>query len=95
MNKQTNTTIERSKVRELLKSAGSTFFTVEFIKKDNTLRKLNGRLKVKSHLHGGKSTTAHLDKYITIFDVQKEEYRNVNLETIQTVKLRGTFYEVI
>ena len=29
------------------------FFTVEFIKKDNSLRKMNGSKGVKKHLKGG------------------------------------------
>jgi len=58
------------------------FFSVEFVKKDGSLRKLNGRMGVKCHLRGGQSTVKDYDKYITAWDCQKKEYRNINIETI-------------
>jgi hypothetical protein len=32
------------------------------------------------------------DKYLTVFDVKKEEYRAINRETILSVKLAGNTY---
>ncbi len=70
---------------EIRKTNGK-FFTVEFIKKDGTLRKLTGRLGVKKYLTGGVSTVAHKPEYITVYDVQNKGYRNVNLDTIKSFK---------
>ena len=71
----------------ILNSAGK-IITVEFIKKDGSLRVLNGRLGVKKHLKGGSST---LDpaQYITIYDMKNEGYRAVNRSTIQSVTIAG------
>lgn len=59
-------------------------FGVRFIKKDNTNRVMACRFGVKAHLQtsGTPSTTAHIPKYITVFDMQKVSYRNVNLDTL-------------
>lgn len=60
-------------------------FGVRFIKKDNTNRVMACRFNVKAHLtttDGRASTTAHIPKYITVFDMKKVAYRNVNLDTL-------------
>ena len=77
----------------ILNSAGR-FVSVEFIKKDGTLRKLTGRLGVTKHLKGGVST---LDpsQYITIFDVEKKGYRAINRDTIKAVTIDGIHMEVV
>ena len=77
----------------ILNSEGR-FVSVEFIKKDGTLRKLTGRLGVTKHLKGGVST---LDpsQYITIFDVEKKGYRAINRDTIKAVTIDGIHMEVV
>lgn len=64
------------------------FFTVEFVKKDGTLRKMLARMGVTKHhrTDGTPSTTAHIEKYVTVYDIQAEGYRNINLETIVSFK---------
>ena len=59
-------------------------FSVTFTKKDGTLRDMIARSGVKKHLKtdGTPSTTSHIPKYFTVFDMQKEAYRNINVETI-------------
>ena len=69
------------------------FVTVEFIKKDGTLRKLTGRLGVKKHLKGGKSTL-NPEQYITIYDVQNAGYRAINRATITALTIEGMRMEV-
>lgn len=71
----------------LLSSAGK-FVSVEFIKKDGSLRKLTGRLGVTKHLKGGVSTLDPAD-YVTIYDTVNSGYRAVNRKTIQSVTLEG------
>lgn len=68
------------------------FVTVEFIKKDGTLRKLTGRLGVKKHLKGGKSTL-NPEQYITIYDVQNAGYRAINRATIKALTIEGVRME--
>ena len=59
-------------------------FGVLFTKKDGSLRKMACRFNVTAHLttSGTPSTTAHIPKYITVFDMHKKAYRNVNLDTL-------------
>lgn len=71
-------------VTKILNSNGK-IFTVTFIKKDGSLRVLNGRLGVTKHLKGGLSTLNPLE-YITVYDLQSKGYRAINRSTIIDVK---------
>lgn len=71
-------------IEKILNSNGK-IFTVEFLKKDGSLRTLNGRLGVKKYLKGG-TCTLDQDQYIIVFDLQNKVYRAVNKFTIQSVK---------
>lgn len=64
------------------------FLTVEFIKKDGSVRKINGRLGVKKYLKGG-SAKLDLNKYIVIFDLKKRDYRAINKSSILSVNTTG------
>lgn len=56
-----------------VKNSNGRFFAVDFIKKDGSERHMIARVGVVKHLRGGKKTTP--DNLITVFDVQKKEYR--------------------
>jgi hypothetical protein len=64
---------------------------VKFIKKDGSERVLNGRLGVKKFLRGGEKTVDP-SKFITIYDLQNQGYRNINRDTILEVKLGGELF---
>lgn len=76
--------VESRKMAEILEQANG-FFTVTFLKKDDSVRKMNARVGVTKHLKGGEST---LDpqKYLTVWDVTKREYRAINRDRIIEVK---------
>lgn len=78
-------------VLEQIKKAGENgkVFTVCFVKKNGEERAMNCRLGVVKHLKGGDSTTAHLNYLITVFDMKKKAYRNINLTTVKWVKTGG------
>jgi len=77
-------------IRNLINSTKGRFFTVEFEKKNGEVRVMNARLGVKKHLKtGDPSTTAHIPKYVTVFDTVKGNYRNINLETIRALNIDG------
>ena len=65
-------------------------FSVSFIKKDGTERNMVCRLGVQKHLSGGKSVNDP-SKYLTVFDMQKNAYRNVALETIYRLRCKDVF----
>lgn len=69
------------KLLDILKATNGRFFTVTFVKKDNTVRKLNGRINVNKWL---KYTNYVLDvgKHVCVYDVQNKGYRLVNKNTI-------------
>ncbi len=75
-------------IESVLKATQGKFFTVVFVKKDGTTRIMNARLGVSKHLKGGQST---LDpaQYLTVYDMQSEGYRAVNLATIISVTCGG------
>lgn len=76
---------------ELIKKLiGNKFFSVTFVKKDGSLRKMNARLGVTKHLKGGAKTydTDALN-YLTVFDLKKKAYRTINLNTLKNIKVDG------
>lgn len=76
------------KMDDLLLSSDGKMVSVQFVKKDGSLRTLNGRLGVKKHLKGGVSTL-NPDQYVTIYDVQNKGYRAVNRKTIIGLRIGG------
>ena len=75
-------------LQSVLQATKGKFFTVVFIKKDGTTRTMNCRLGVTKHLKGGLSTL-NPDQYLTVYDVQAEGYRAVNLSTIVSITCGG------
>lgn len=73
-------------VRKLIEATNGNFFSVEFQKKDGSLREMTCRTNVTKYLKGGVSGTANYEQYVTVFDVQKNAYRNINAETIRRFK---------
>ena len=70
-----------------------TIATVEFIKKDGSLRTLNGRLNVKKHLKGGTKAFDDADKgLITIYDLKNKGYRSFKVENLRKLKVKGQEY---
>jgi hypothetical protein len=62
------------------------FLTVTFVKKDNTIRTINGRLNVKKYLKGGTSTLDK-NKFLILYSLKDKGYRAINKETIINIKL--------
>lgn len=89
MNKTKNIFLTPKKAHDLIKSAGGSFFSVKFIKGDGTIRDMVCRKGVKSHLKGGNLNYNPADyKLETVFDVQKNEYRNIPLNKIIEIKVK-------
>lgn len=87
--------INKYKLGSLLKETNGKFVSVEFVKKDGSVRHLTGRFGVTKHLKGGVNKTVEsCNSYMTIYDTQNSGYRTINLETIKKVKFGGEVYEV-
>lgn len=81
--------------QSIINLVGNKFFTITFVKKDGTLRKMNARLGVKKHLKGGKkSYNPDEFNYLTVFDLKKKQYRTVNLNTVKELVSKGIKYEL-
>ena len=87
--------ISRSKILALLEKNKSNMFSVVFLKKDGSLRKMLCRFGVKKHLKGGKLSFDPRERnLLVVFDMQKEAYRMINLETISNITMKGVDYYV-
>jgi hypothetical protein len=75
-------------VREAVRAAKGKIFSVLFVKKDGTLRKMVCRTGVTKHLKGGELPYDPIEKgLLGVFDMAKQEYRMINLRTIQSISL--------
>lgn len=64
------------------------FFTISFIKKDGSLRTINGRLGVTKYLKGGNSTLDS-NKFLTVYSLADKSYRAINKASIISIKQDG------
>ena len=90
--------IHRSKLEQLIRTTRGKMFNVCWTKKDGTERCANARIGVTKHLKGTGTPPSLEHSYITIYlmwtmDGQtfkaESGYRNLNLDTITSVKLHG------
>ncbi len=90
-------TINRNKAKELINESNGRIFSSVFIKKNGEHRLMNARLKVTKHLkENAKKKPYEPSKYnlICVFDMQKKSYRMVNLDTLQTLIINKTMYNI-
>ncbi len=67
-----------------------------FKKKDQSTRKMAFRLGVKKNLRGGTNKVEALERsYMTVFDMNKNDYRTLNLATVEKIKTDGVTYVVV
>lgn len=79
-----------TQMKQFISWTNGRFFTVEFVKKDGSVRRMNCRTGVKRYSNGGRPTTAHIAKYVTVYDVVKRGYRTINADRILSLKCGGT-----
>jgi len=86
----------RNTLIQLIKFLNGQFFTVEFTKKDGTKRIMNCRTGVKKYLSNNGKTiqiTKPIDNGILrVFDLQKNEYRSINLDTVNRITFNKITY---
>lgn len=75
-------------ISDFIAQSNGKFLTVEFFKKDGSLRKITGRTGVLKHLKGGKSTV-DANRYIVLYENASAGYRCINKSTIVSVKCNG------
>jgi hypothetical protein len=99
LKKEYNMVISKETAKKLiydtLKQNNGAIFSVQFIKKDGTIRDMTARLGVKKHLKGGEQPYNPADyNLITAFDMAKKEYRMISIDTLLKIKLSGQTFEV-
>ena len=83
-------------IQEIRARAEDTFFSVNFIKKNGDLRKMVCRLNVKKGVKGvGMSYDPTSKGLLCVFDVVKNGFRMIVINTIQNIKIRGNRIEDI
>lgn len=88
--------LHRTQLRDFLKSRGSRFVCIDYVKLDGSPRRVIGRFGVRSHLKGGRNNVEAMARpYLTIFDTQAKEYRTVNLATVKAVRSNRNVYELV
>jgi hypothetical protein len=76
-------------MREQILATNGRFFSVSFIKKDGSERKMTARLGVKKDIKGvGLKFNPSERNLIVVFDIHKKAYRMINLSTILTFKFK-------
>lgn len=87
--------IDTTNAVKLIRATNGKIFTVSFIKKDGTLRKMNCRLGVTKHLKGGELAFDPKEyDLIPVFDLQKNAYRMINIDTLVEVSVDGESFLV-
>lgn len=87
--------VEAAKAVIEMAGASGKFFTVEYIKKDGSLRKANGRLSVGKYTNGGVRSTANNELIVGYYDMGvrreiteeegKKAYRSFSLDRLVSV----------
>jgi len=91
--------VRRVKLETFIRRLGDQIFTVDFTKQNGEARTMNCRRKVRSHVKVGpkkyrKPIGVHTPS-ILVFDMQKQEYRHLNLETATSIRAAGQTFKVV
>lgn len=92
--RNTMTKVNLREAQEVIDSIKGQFFTVEFVKKDGSLRQMNCRKGVNKYLRGGKSTTFNNPDLVNVWDRQLKEYRCFSRSRLKEIRAGGKVYEV-
>lgn len=87
--------IDKKQAIKLISKSNGKIFSVKFLKKDNSLRQMTCRLGVKKHLKGGElSFNPKEYDLIPVFDLGKNSYRMINLESLLELNIENQKYIV-
>ena len=80
-------------LKAMIKTSKGRFFSCTFIKKDGSMRVMNGRIGCHKGVKGiGRKFKK--DNLVTVFDAQAKEYRMINVDTMLTFKCGGLNWKV-
>jgi len=92
-----NKTIDRDKAKELINQSNGRIFSAVFIKKDNTHRLINARIKVNYKPKTDRQRPYEPSKkgLICVYDMLKKGHRMINLQTLDTLSINKKKYLVL
>ena len=86
--------INKEQGKDLIYNLRGKFFGVTFVKKDGSIRDMTCRTGVAKHLKVGGMKLYNYNNLIVVFDVQINDYRNVNIDTLKSLRANGRSYYV-
>jgi hypothetical protein len=82
------------KIKTLRETLGNTIFSVEFVKKDGTLRRMKARLGVSKGVTGeGLKFDPESRGLLPVYEIDKGQFRMININTIKRLKFKGQILE--
>lgn len=72
-----------SNPREAIMATAGQIFSIDFIKKDGSLRTMRARLGVKKSVTGKGYGYTPADNLITVYDMENQGFRFINTDTIK------------
>ena len=77
-------------IAELIRETKGKFFSVSFVKKDGSIRKMTARLGVRKGITGkGLSFNPAEKDLMVVWATDRKNYRMINLKTISSIKFNG------
>lgn len=71
-------------------------FSVDFVKKDGTVRTMNARLGVKKGLTGEGMKYDPLKRgLLPVYDMQKRDYRMINFKSLLSIRMKGQKWKIV
>ena len=83
------------KALDVFKAANGRIFSVTFVKRtDGSIRDMLCRTGVAKHLKGGEPAYDALSKgLMTVYSLDAQGYRNINLDSVLSAKVDGVVYD--
>ena len=87
--------ITKETAKKYIYDTNGKIFSAVFTKKDGEKRLMNCRLKVKKYVKGvGRKFEPIKRGLICVFDLQKDQHRFINLNTLEQLKIKGIEYTI-
>ena len=87
--------VDIKELQKILLGTNGKIFSATFVKKNGEVRDINCRLGVKSHIKGTGAPSFTLNEdnpYQLVFDLQKNGYRALNMNTLTKIKFNKITY---
>ena len=89
-------TIDKDTAKKYIYATNGKIFSAVFTKKDGEKRTMVCRQGVAKYVKGiGLKFKPEERSLIGVFDMHKKAYRFINLETLQSLKVKGRDYKVV